>query len=120
MAANAAIFIGFGAPARGRERQAVQVFNEALQHYTQAQQQGQIESFEAALLEPHGGDLGGFILIRGEREKLDRFRSTPEFTRLTTRASTVVDHIGVVNAYIGETLNQQFSTYEGDIRDLVG
>jgi hypothetical protein len=119
MAANAAIFIGFGPPVRGRERQAVQVFNEALQYYTQAQQQGEIDSFEPVLIEPHGGDLGGFILIRGDREKLNRFRSRPEFMRLTTRASTVVENTGVVNASIGEELNRLFSSYESDIGDLI-
>jgi hypothetical protein len=120
MPASAALFLGFGHPVRGREHQASQVFNEAVQYYARLQQQGDIESFEAVLLEPHGGDLGGFILIRGDREKLDRFRATQEFTRLNTRGSTVVENLGVVNAAIGEELNRQFSTYESDIADLVG
>lgn len=35
-----------------------------------------IESFEAVILEPHGGDLAGFILIRGSQDKLAQLRST--------------------------------------------
>jgi hypothetical protein len=119
MAASAAVFIGFGQPVRGRERQAVQVFDEAVQYYTRLQQQGDIESFEAALLEPHGGDLGGFVLIRGDRDKLDKFRASQEFARLNTRAATVVQNLGVVNAAIGDELNRQFASYESDIADLI-
>ncbi len=119
MAASAAIFVGFGTPIPGREAKANQVFSEAVQEYTRLQQQGEIESFEAALLEPHGGDLGGFILIRGEREKLDRIRASAEFIRLNTRGQTVVHNLGVVNAFIGEQLNRQFASYESDIADLV-
>jgi hypothetical protein len=119
MAASAAIFIGFGVPFPGRERQSVQVFGEVMQFYTRLQQQGEIESFEPALLEPHGGDLGGFILIRGERDKLDRLRASQEFQRLNTRGGAVVSNLGVVNAVIGEELNRQFGSYESDIADLV-
>jgi hypothetical protein len=70
--ANAAIFIGWGNVVRGRERKALQVFNEALHYWSGLQQQGEIESFEPVLLELHGGDLNGFILIRGDRDKLNR------------------------------------------------
>ena len=45
-----------------------------LGYYTKLQERGEIESFEAVLLEPHGGELGGFLLLRGEAEKLDRVR----------------------------------------------
>ena len=57
------IFVGFGTPVRGREAKSLEVFNEALQWYAQLEQEGTIESFEAVFLEPHGGDLGGFILL---------------------------------------------------------
>jgi hypothetical protein len=58
--AEAGLFVGFGLPVRGRERQAVKVFGEALEYYARLQQQGEIDSFETVFLEPHGGDLNGF------------------------------------------------------------
>ena len=58
--ADSGLFIGFGLPVRGRERQAIRVFNEVFEYYSRLQEQGEIESFEPVLLEPHGGDLGGF------------------------------------------------------------
>jgi hypothetical protein len=116
--ANAALFIGWGIPVRGRERQAIRVFNETLQYYGWLQQQGKIESFEPALLEEHGGDLGGFILIRGDQEQLSRLRIDPEFQHNIVRASLVVDNLGVVGASIGDSLNRLIGDYQSQIEEL--
>jgi hypothetical protein len=109
--ANAALFIGYGPVVPGRERQSLQVFGEAIQYYGTLQQQGQIESFEPVFLEPHGGDLGGFILLRGDRDKLNAVRYTEEFLRLTNRATLVVQNIGVVSAFIGDEQNRLFQDF---------
>ncbi|MHB8645367.1 MAG: hypothetical protein ACYDAR_06220 [Thermomicrobiales bacterium] len=116
--ANAAIFIGWGPVIAGREQKALQVFNEVLQHYTQLQLQGEIESFEPVGLEPHGGDLSGFLLIRGDREKLSRLRASDEFQRLNTRGLLVVQNFGVVDAYIGEGLGRLFGTFQQAATEL--
>ena len=116
--AQAALFIGWGQTVRGRERQAVQVFGEAIQYYSRLQQEGEIESFEPVALDPHGGDLGGFLLVRGEREKLSRLRYSEEFLRLNNRASLVVENLGVVGAFIGEELNRLFADFQTQTADL--
>ena len=116
--ATGALFIGWGASVHGRERQGLQVFNEGLQYYAGLQQRGDIESFEPVLLEPHGGDLSGFILIRGDQEKLARLRTDPEFLRLNTRASLVVQNFGVVGAYVGEQQAQLYGVYEQQLGDF--
>ncbi len=114
--ASAALFIGWGTPARGREQKALQLFNEAIQYYTRLQQQGTIENFEAVLLEPHGGDLQGFVLLRGEPDKLNGIRTSEEFLHLTTQATLALDNLGVVGAFIGEGLNRLTADYESLIR----
>ena len=116
--ADAALFVGFGTPVPGRERQALGVFNEAVAYYTRLQQQGEIESFEPVLLQPHGGDLGGFLLLRGEADTLHRVRHSEEFERLTTRAGLVVQNFGVVGAAIGAGLAGQFALFEAQLTDL--
>ena len=85
--ADEALFIGWGEVARGRERKALEVFNESLEYYGRLQQEGKIDSVEAYFLAPHGGDLQGFILLRGERAKLDEVEATAEFERIQTRAA---------------------------------
>lgn len=116
--ANSALFIGWGQPVRGRERQGIQVFNEAIQYYTDLLRRGEIESFEPVALEPHGGDLQGFVLIRGDREKLDRLRHSEESLRLYARASFIIDNFGVVAADIGEGVQRLYSGLSEITADL--
>ena len=113
--ADFGLFIGFGSAARGRERQAIKVFNEAGEYYSRLQQQGEIEGFEPVFLEPHGGDLNGFILIRGDAEKLSALRVSDEFTQLSIRALLVVNSFGVVAADMGERLQSQMAFYTEQI-----
>lgn len=116
--ADAAIFIGWGTPVRGREAKAVAVFNESVQYWTGLQQQGQIESFEVGLLEAHGGDLNGFALLRGDREQLAKVRYTEEFMRHVARAQLIVENLGVVNGRIGEGVAEQMGVYQAQVAEL--
>lgn len=116
--ADAALFVGFGHPVRGRERQAMQVFNEGMQLWGQLQARGEIESFEAALLGAHGGDLGGFMLLRGDRAKLAAVRWSDEFLRLIARAGLIVESLGVVPAVLGEELGRQMALFQEAVEDL--
>jgi hypothetical protein len=109
--ADAGLFIGFGNPVRGREGQAVELFNETLGWYSRLQEEGEIDSFEPVFLEPHGGDLGGFILIRGDAEKLSALRVSEEFTQLIIKAGLCVESIGVVGADMNERLQRQMAFY---------
>lgn len=116
--ANAALFIGWGTPVPGRERQALRVFNDSLQYYSRLQQQGHIESFEPVLLEQHGGDLGGFVLLRGNQEQLSSLRADAEFQHNTTRAGLVVENLGVVSGFLGENLNRIMGDYQAQLDEL--
>jgi len=113
--ADAGLFVGFGDPVRGRESQAVEIFNETLGYYGRLQEEGEIESFEPVFLEPHGGDLSGFILLRGDAEKLAALRVSDEFTQLTLRAGLCVESIGVVGADLAERLQRQMAFYTEQI-----
>jgi hypothetical protein len=112
------LFIGFGPPIRGRERQALAVFNEAMQYWTRLQQQGEIESFESVFLEPHGGDLSGFTLVRGDRDKLASIRTSDEFARLTIRAGLITEGFGVVGATLGERIGTLMGVYNEQMDEL--
>ncbi len=115
-----ALFLGWGHAVRGREQVSLQVFNEALQFFTERQQQGDLEAFEPVALEPHGGDLYGFFLIRGDPEKLNRLRSSADFQRLTARGGFVVERLGVVSAFVGDELNHFFGLLQQQTEELGG
>lgn len=109
--AGEALFIGWGAVVRGREKRALEVFEESVQYYARLQGDGSIEGFDVFLLAPHGGDLNGFVILRGERSKLTEVRFSGEFEDLVARASAIIDSLGVIIAYGGDALAQQMGRF---------
>ena len=117
--ADAGLFIGWGEIVRGREERALEVFNETVGFYGRLQEEGRIENFEVALLNPHGGDLAGFILLRGTEEQMDAIQHDEEFQRYITRANFIVDKLGVVPAALGESIGRQLGIFEAEMAALV-
>ena len=117
---DAGLFVGFGQPARAREPQAVELLRRAHALYSELQERGEIDSFETVLLEPHGGDLGGFILIRGTADQMHGLRRSDEFRRINARAGLVVEHFGVVDAHVGDGMSAQLAIYEQQMNEQLG
>jgi hypothetical protein len=116
--AEMGLFIGWGAPVRGREAKGLEVFNEAVAYAGRLQEEGRIESSEIVLLGAHGGDLYGFQLLRGSREGLDAVRADDEFQRITFRAGLIVERLGVVEAFLGEGLGPAIHLYQEQVGEL--
>jgi len=117
--AGEALFIGWGQVVRGREKLGLGVFQESVEYWGKLQQDGKIEGFDVFLLAPHGGDLAGFAILRGEAQSLSQVRFSNEFDRLIARAGSVVDNIGVVIAYSGDALARQMGLFQ-QIADELG
>jgi len=96
--ADSGLFIGWGDIRAGRIQSSQKVFAEALAYWPTLQAAGEIESFETVILRAHGGDLGGFFLLRGDPERLGRLSMAPEFLRLVQRANAVVERLGIIPA----------------------
>lgn len=116
--ADAALFIGWGEVVRGREKRAVQVFNESVEYWGGLQGDGRIEDFEVVLLTPHGGDLQGFALLRGSEEQIGALRADEEFARRIMRADLIVESQGVIDAAVGEGVGRSMAQYQSEIDDL--
>jgi hypothetical protein len=113
--ADAGLFIGWGDVVRGREDRALEVFNETIEFYGQLQSDGRIEDFEVALLEPHGGELQGFAMLRGSEDQIAAIRRDEDFERLMTKASLIVDDLGFIGAAIGASLARAISIYQEEL-----
>ena len=113
------LFIGWGSSRAGREAAAGKLFEEAVAYWNGLQAAGEIESVEQVLLTPHGGDLVGFVLLRGDPEKLGRLSMTPEFQRLTMRAGVCLDGVGVVSAVVDAGVTRSMGAWKEAIADLI-
>lgn len=109
--AEAGLLIGWNEARAGREAMAVELFGEAIRYYASLVTSGTIESFEPVELGRHGGDFNGFILIRGEREKLDALQRSEEFVKLAVRAVVCLHGFGLIDAHLGAGLQRRMQMW---------
>jgi hypothetical protein len=106
-----ALFVGFGTPVRGREERAIEVFGEFVDLLGRMQSDGRIDGMDVALLDPHGGDLGGFFMVHGSEAQCAALADDEEFRRASIDASLIVDNFGVVPAVTGERVPREMAMY---------
>jgi len=109
--ADRLLMITWRDPARGSEARAVEVFNEAIAILGRRQQEGRIENFDVALLEPNA-ELGGYMAIRGTREQITALREDEEFRRNTVDATLCVDEIRHIEGVCNEGIAAEMALYE--------
>ena len=109
--ADRALFVGFGQPVRGREERAIEVFNEFVGMFGRMQSDGRIEGMDVCLLDPHGGDLGGFFMVYGSAAQCATLTNDEEFRRASIDASLIVENFGVVPAVTGEGVGREMGLY---------
>ena len=109
--ADRVLFIGWNRPIVGREQLALQLWQKAMEYYGKLQSNGRIESFEPVLLNAHGGDLNGFVMLKGNAEKLSEIRREDPFVDLVIDAEYCLQGFGVVTGYVGEGIADIFGRW---------
>jgi hypothetical protein len=111
MAIGNALFIGWNRAITGREPNAVELFAEVNNQYEAWKKAGHIASYEHFFLYPHGGDLNGFTMIKGDPAKLDEVVRSDEWVAIQTKAIVVLDGFGVTKATHGEAVGHLVQLY---------
>jgi len=95
--ATAVLYIGWNRPHPGREADAYRyLMTETDAALDAFQQQGFFESREHVALTAHGAGPGGFILLHGERARLDELRRTDAFERVAMRLGFMFSEFAIV------------------------
>jgi hypothetical protein len=105
------VFVGWDRSIPGREALSAAHFQEFAQYIGGLQQTGAVQSFEAVLLDPHGGDLNGFFLIRGEPAKLDAVMSSDAWGTHITRAGMHLNGVGAIRGATGESVIERMAIW---------
>ena len=108
--ADSVLMITWGPPVHGREERGLEVFNEAMGLYGRLQQEGRIEGFDVALLEPNGL-MNGFIALRGTADQLSAVRQDEEFRRTTASATLIVEDLQLIDGRAGEGIAPEIEMY---------
>ncbi len=117
--AEAGLWMVWGVPARGRERQALAVLKESMHQYlADLAREGKIERFDVAILKPQTSELGGFALIQGSQQQIDILRGDKDFQVWVNHVQMVADKFGVVDAWVDKGIAEAVGLYEDAIRRL--
>jgi hypothetical protein len=108
--ADRVLHISWGAPIPGREERGLEVFNEAMGLYGRLQQDGRIESFDVALLNPSTG-LDGYIALHGSADQLATIRDDDDFRRTLYDASLIVQDLKMADGYTNDGIARQMEMY---------
>jgi hypothetical protein len=99
---TAVIFYGWNRSVPGREQISAQHFQDYMVYLGGLQTSGAIDSYEVVLLNPHGGDLNGFFLLRGSPEQLNALQETAEYQDHVTRGGLHLEGSGAIRGVTGE------------------
>lgn len=94
--ATAVMFIGWNRPHVGLEEKAFGFLTTEGLAYLRSLEGKAFERMEVVGLTAHCGGLNGFVLLVGEREKLDAMRRTDQFEAFSMRMGSLFDRYGVV------------------------
>lgn len=108
---KSALMIGWNRPVAGREMAAVEHFQSAMAYMGKLKAAGTIDSFEPVLLQTHGGDLNGFVLVKGNTDKLDTLVTTDEWRDMIIKSNILLQGHGVISGLYGEELQQEMGRY---------
>ena len=111
------LFYGWNRPIPGREKMSLELFQVFQQYLGGLQGAGTIDSFETVILRAHGGDLNGFVLIRGDVVKLQEVQRTQEFLTLLTRGALIMEGGGLIPGVTGEGVLEQMALWTSLIPD---
>lgn len=113
-----AMFVGWGAPVRGREQQAAKVFGEWVEMLGKWQSTGAIKSFAPVFIQPNQSTLGGFFLVNGEEAKLTQLMNSEETRKAQTRAQLIVDNFTVMHALTGDEVGKQMQLFTSNANEI--
>ena len=92
-----------------------QAYRNLTKYLSGLERNGAIQGFDVVLLDPHGGDLSGFFLIKGESSQLDKVVSTSEWITHVTRASLHLEGSGAVRGVTGDEVMKRMAIWTNAI-----
>ena len=105
------IFFAWNRAIPGREEISGAHFDEFVEYLATQARSGVIQGFDVVFLDPHGGDLNGFFLVRGDSGSLDALTATTEWAEHMTRATLHLEGSGAVRGSTGDSASARMEIW---------
>jgi hypothetical protein len=103
----------------GRERQAMELWGEAIEFYEKAKANALIDDYEVQLFMPTGGALpNGMIMLYGTQDQVDAIAHNDERGRLQAKAGLLLDGLVETSAIRGAAVLEGVGTFNEVIEEL--
>jgi hypothetical protein len=117
---SGAVLLSFGAVHPGRERLAVETFTEVSRFLGKLLADDVITAFKPFFFaDGSQGDMTGFFLLEGHRERLDEMRRRPEFQRMLLRVGAATSNVRVHTLIAGTEAGRLVNLY-ASVRSELG
>jgi len=110
MSSNAVVF-GWDRSLPGREQLSAKHFQDFMAYLQAQKASGKIETFDPVLLEPHGGSVNGFFLIRGNNDQIAALVASPDYLQHQIRAQMHLERSGSWRAVAGAAVNERMAMW---------
>jgi hypothetical protein len=118
--AKGALFISWGPLIPGREAVGAGVLQAAVQLLAGYREAGRIDGFDVYTLEPHRGDIQGFVILTGDKDTLASLRVDDAFVKTIVGVQLVHQKVGVVAAWTGAEMMALFGMWAEQEANLLG
>ncbi|MEA2270371.1 MAG: hypothetical protein QOC64_2981 [Solirubrobacteraceae bacterium] len=115
--ADRVLFNCWGTVVRGREERALEVFNQVVGLYGRLQQEGRIEAFDVALLEPNRA-MRGYFQIHGSAQQLAALREDEDFRRAMIDAELVVEDLTLIEGSTNDGVAREIAMFQERIAQV--
>lgn len=103
--ANRSIIYTWGGAIAGREAKGVGVFQEALGYWGAKQQAGEVSDVKVGVSQTGNVEvLGGYLLVEGDRAKLEEIAASEEYQQLNIKASHIVHNFTITHCDAGDAI----------------
>lgn len=109
--ADSGMMIGWDRVAPGSDIAAIELWSGMMVYFRRMHAEGLIERFEPVMLGAHGGNLNGFILVRGEQANLDKIRNSDGFLEMVLKANKTLTGFRVLRAHFGDEVQKIMRIY---------
>jgi len=113
---NHALFLGWKRAIIGREMDSIELFGGFTKYIDTLIEKGTITSHQPYFLDFHGGDLNGFWILNGDRQKLDELQQSDEWIMWNSKAHYTLEGYGVINATTGDALHTRMTSFQKVIK----
>lgn len=113
-----AVLIRWGAQVPGREAKSLDVFGRSIERFEQLAKQGRIHAHREYIALT--GRAGGFTILEGDVEELQKILIEPETLTLNSQAEAIVEDFEIT-MYAGgsdKAIQELIGTYAGAMGDL--